>query len=143
MGTRNSRRPARVEIDGDDIGGLVTSRDGPEAGVWVIAATDDFDTSFARIVVTDNQGRYLVPDRSKCKGPLNGPGATGDHCPEGWTLHDLPGPAFPEEPGFSVESSYYTWVDQHNSLGLGENVPIATRNLFDGGASRSSGEVTP
>lgn len=71
-------------------------------------------------------------DRSKCERPLNGPEATGDHCPEGWTLYDLPGPAFPEAPGFSVESSYYTWVDQHNSLGLGNNVPIATGNLFDG-----------
>lgn len=71
-------------------------------------------------------------DRSKCQAPLNGPSATGDHCPEGWTLHDLPGPAFAEAPGFSVESSYYTWVDQHDTLGLGANVPIATGNLFDG-----------
>lgn len=71
-------------------------------------------------------------DRRKCKGPLNGPDATGNHCPEGWTLHDLPGPGFAELPQFSVESSYYTWVDQHNSLGLGEDVPIATGNLFDG-----------
>ncbi len=71
-------------------------------------------------------------DRRKCKGPLNGPGATGNHCPEGWTLHDLPGPGFAALPEFSVESSYYTWVDQHNSLGLGEDVPIATGNQFDG-----------
>jgi hypothetical protein len=71
-------------------------------------------------------------DRRKCKGPLNGPTATGDHCPEGWTLHDLPGPGFADLPDFSVESSYYTWVDQHDSLGLGEDVPIATGNLFDG-----------
>jgi hypothetical protein len=71
-------------------------------------------------------------DRRKCKHPLNGPAATGDHCPEGWTLHDLPGPAFADLPGFSVESSYYTWVDQHDTLGLGANVPIATGNLFDG-----------
>jgi len=71
-------------------------------------------------------------DRSKCSGPLNGPAATGNHCPEGWTLHDLPGPGFADLPDFSVESSYYTWVDQHNSLGLGEDVPIATGNLFDG-----------
>ena len=71
-------------------------------------------------------------DRRKCKGPLNGPQATGQHCPEGWTLHDLPGPGFADLPEFSVESSYYTWVDQHNSLGLGEDVPIATGNLFDG-----------
>ncbi len=71
-------------------------------------------------------------DRRKCKGPLNGPAATGNHCPEGWTLHDLPGPGFADLPEFSVESSYFTWVDQHNSLGLGEDVPIATGNLFDG-----------
>jgi hypothetical protein len=71
-------------------------------------------------------------DRRKCKGPLNGPDATGKHCPEGWTLHDLPGPGFADLPQFSVESSYYTWVDQHDSLGLGEDVPIATGNLFDG-----------
>jgi hypothetical protein len=79
-------------------------------------------------------------DRRKCKGPLNGPDATGNHCPEGWTLHDLPGPAFADLPGFSVESSYYTWVDQHNSLGLGEDVPIATGNLFDGVHALVDGE---
>jgi len=71
-------------------------------------------------------------DRRKCTGSLNGPAATGNHCPEGWTLHDLPGPGFADLPDFSVESSYYTWVDQHNSLGLGEDIPIATGNLFDG-----------
>jgi hypothetical protein len=71
-------------------------------------------------------------DRHKCKGPLNGPSATGNHCPEGWTLHPLPGPGFAQLPQYSVESSYYTWVDQHDTLGLGANVPIATGNLFDG-----------
>ncbi|HMD72516.1 MAG TPA: carboxypeptidase-like regulatory domain-containing protein [Steroidobacteraceae bacterium] len=71
-------------------------------------------------------------DRRKCKGPLNGPTATGDHCPEGWTFHRLPGPGFVNVPQMSVESSYYTWVDQHDTLGLGANVPIATGNLFDG-----------
>jgi hypothetical protein len=71
-------------------------------------------------------------DRRKCKGPLNGPKATGNHCPEGWTLHPLPGPGFVDLPEFSVESSYYTWVDQHDTLGLGVDVPIATGNLFDG-----------
>ena len=51
-----------VQVDADDIGGMVTSATGPEAGVWVIAETRDFDTFFARIVVTDDDGRYLVPD---------------------------------------------------------------------------------
>jgi hypothetical protein len=71
-------------------------------------------------------------DRRKCRGPLNGPAATGDHCPEGWSFHRLPGPGFLNLPQMSVESSYYTWVDQHDTLGLGANVPIATGNLFDG-----------
>ena len=71
-------------------------------------------------------------DRRKCVGKLNGPTATGDHCPEGWSFHRLPGPGFVDVPQMSVESSYYTWVDQHDTLGLGANVPIATGNLFDG-----------
>ena len=71
-------------------------------------------------------------DRRKCTAPLNGSEATGGHCDEGWSFHELPGPAFAELPGYSVESSYYTWVDQHNTLGLGANVPIVTGNLFDG-----------
>ena len=51
-----------VEIDADDIGGVVTSAQGPEAGVWVVAETTDLPTRFIRIVVTDDQGRYVLPD---------------------------------------------------------------------------------
>ena len=51
-----------VMIDADDIGGVVTSSNGPEAGVWVIAETTDLPTKFARVVVTDEAGRYVVPD---------------------------------------------------------------------------------
>ncbi len=71
-------------------------------------------------------------DRRKCTAPLSGSLATGDHCPEGWTFHKLPGPGFVDLPDSSVESSYYTWVDQHNTFGLGANVPIVTGNLADG-----------
>ncbi|HEY5623423.1 MAG TPA: carboxypeptidase-like regulatory domain-containing protein [Gammaproteobacteria bacterium] len=77
-------------------------------------------------------GHLAAFDRSKCKGPLNGPEATGDHCPEGWTLYRYPGPGFPELPEYSIESSYYSWVDQHNTAGLGEDVPMSTANLYDG-----------
>ena len=71
-------------------------------------------------------------DRRKCKGPLNGPNATGKHCPEGWTLYRLPGPQFRDvQDDGSAEASYYTWVDHFNTLGLGENVPIATGNMSD------------
>ena len=56
-----------VAIDDDDIGGVVTGPSGPEAGVWVIAETNDLPTQFARSVVTDDQGRYVVPDLPKGK----------------------------------------------------------------------------
>jgi len=71
-------------------------------------------------------------DRRKCKGPLNGPKATGDHCPEGWTFYQYPGPGFKGVGENSAESSYYSWVDQHNILGMGEDVPMSTANLGDG-----------
>src|SRR6266849_7390106 len=54
-----------VQIDNDDIGGVVTSKSGPEAGVWVIAETTDLGTRFAKIVVTDERGRYVIPDLPK------------------------------------------------------------------------------
>jgi len=74
-------------------------------------------------------GHLASFDRRKCK-VLNGPTATGKHCPEGWKLYQLPGPQLKDvqDPG-SAESSYYTWVDWHNTLGLGRNVPIAMGNL--------------
>jgi len=51
-----------VRIGAADLGGVVTSVNGPEAGVWVIAETADLPTRFTRIVVTDDQGRYVMPD---------------------------------------------------------------------------------
>ena len=62
LASAEQRTGAAVAIDADDIGGVVTSAKGPEAGVWVIAETSDLPTKFARIVVTDDQGRYVVPD---------------------------------------------------------------------------------
>src|SRR5947207_7406844 len=52
-------------IIGNDISGVVTGRHGPEAGVWVIAETSELATKFVKIVVTDDQGRYLLPDLPK------------------------------------------------------------------------------
>ena len=66
------------------------------------------------------------------QGPLNGPTATGKHCPEGWTLYPFPGPQFKDvQDDGSAEASYYTWVDQFDTFGLGKNVPIATGNISD------------
>ena len=80
-------------------------------------------------------------DRSKCKAPLNGPKATGDHCPEGWTFHQYPGPGFAGIGPNSAESSYYSWVDQHNTFGLGNDVPMSTGNLNDGIIAYSGGKM--
>ena len=55
----------QVKIDADDIGGVVTGAKGPEAGVWVIAETKDLPTKYVKIVVTDDSGRYVLPDLPK------------------------------------------------------------------------------
>ena len=70
-------------------------------------------------------------DRTKCD-TLNGPEATGQHCVEGWTLYDVPGPQMKgvETPG-SADFHYYSWVDQYNTLGLGDNIPIANGSGSD------------
>ena len=62
----HAQTPA-VAIDNDDIGGVVTGPKGPEAGVWVIAETTDLPTKYAKVVVTDDQGRYVLPDLPKAK----------------------------------------------------------------------------
>ena len=59
-------RPS-IAVDADDIGGVVTGARGPEAGVWVIAETRALPTRFIRIVVTDDQGRFVVPDLPKAE----------------------------------------------------------------------------
>src|SRR5258707_4692239 len=56
---------AAVTVGATDLGGVVTGSTGPEAGVWVIAETTDLPTKFVKIVVTDDQGRYVVPELPK------------------------------------------------------------------------------
>jgi hypothetical protein len=80
-------------------------------------------------------------DRSKCKRPLNGPKATGDQCPEGWSFYQYPGPGFQGLGDNSAEASYYTWVDQHNAVGLGNDVPISTADENDGYAALVDGKM--
>lgn len=86
-------------------------------------------------------GHMASFDRRKCKGSLNGPDATGQHCPEGWTFYAEPLPQMKgvDTPG-SAEGSYYTWVDQFNTFGLGENIPINTGNESEALLALKDGE---
>src|SRR5690606_13520090 len=81
-------------------------------------------------LASGHMGRF---DRSASRGPLNGPEATGQHCPAGWTFFTAPlTPIRGVERQGSAEESYYTWVAQFGALGLGPNVPINTGNESEG-----------
>lgn len=70
-----------VQIDRVSIGGVVlnSSSQTAESGVWVIAQTKSLPTPFRRIVVTDDQGRFVVPDL---------PGASYELWVRGYGLKD-------------------------------------------------------
>ncbi|MBI4265325.1 MAG: carboxypeptidase regulatory-like domain-containing protein [Acidobacteria bacterium] len=100
-------------IDGYNPRGIDIDRNGV---VWTALAGSGHVASF---------------DRRKCR-VLNGPTATGQHCPEGWSLHLTPGPTFKGAPAqTTADMLYYNWVDQFDTLGLGRNVPIATGSYSD------------
>ena len=85
----------------------------------------DVDRNGVIWTALSGSGHMASFDRSKCR-ILNGPEATGQHCPEGWTLYPTPGPQMKgvTDSG-SADYHYYNWVDQFDTLGLGTNVPIA------------------
>lgn len=70
-------------------------------------------------------GRF---DRTKCKGKRQT--ASGDHCPEGWDIIETPGPKFK---GTTVGSDwfYHTFVDHHDTFGLGKETPIFANSVAD------------
>ena len=139
-----------------------TTRAGPGAVVRIAPGSNPSETALAEIYnvplpgfgirggdidrkgvvwVSLSSGHLGSFDRRKCKGPLNGPKATGDHCPEGWSFHQYPGPGFKGIGENSAESSYYSWVDQHNTFGLGEDVPMSTANLHGGLVAFKDGKM--
>ena len=61
----NAQQNAQAKISAHDIGGTVSSPKGPEAGVWVIAETTSLPTRYIKEVVTDDHGRYVIPDLPK------------------------------------------------------------------------------
>jgi hypothetical protein len=91
----------------------------------------DIDKNGILWTALGGSGHIASFDRSKCK-VLNGPTATGQHCPEGWSLHRTPGPQMKGVDAYgSADFHYYLWVDQFNTLGLGEDVPIANGTTSD------------
>jgi hypothetical protein len=82
----------------------------------------DVDTNGVVWTALAASGHLASFDRRKCK-VLNGPTATGQHCPEGWTLYPTPGPVF-KGTNIRVDYHYYNFVDRYNTLGLGKDVPL-------------------
>jgi hypothetical protein len=82
---------------------------------------------------TLSSGQLVSFDRRKCKGPLNGPTATGQHCAEGWTFYAYPGPNYKgAQDSASADSAYYNFVDRFDMLGMGKDIPLATGNESEG-----------
>jgi hypothetical protein len=103
----------KAPVQGFSPRGMDITRDGV---VWTVLAS----------------GHFASFDRRKCKGPLNGPTATGQQCPEGWTLYRTPGPSFQGTTDYgSADTNYYNWVDQFDTFGMGKNTPIVTANDMD------------
>jgi hypothetical protein len=100
----------------------------PPEGTW---GSRGIDMTTDGVVWTPLASGHIASfDRRKCKSPQNGPkAAEGKLCPEGWTVHRMPGPQFKGlDASGSANHAYYLWVDRHNTLGLGANVPIASAN---------------
>jgi hypothetical protein len=104
----------------------------PRVSVWGFSPRGMDIDSNGVVWVALASGHLASFDRNKCRGPLNGPKATGKQCPEGWTLYQTPGPKFKNVTlSGSDDSHYYVWVDQFDTLGLGKNTPIITGNSSD------------
>ena len=111
-----------VAVDADDIGGTVTSSNGPEAGVWVIAETDDLGTKFRKIVVTNDHGQYLLPQLPKATykvwvrgyGLVDSP-ARGDNAGENIGADRRGGPHSPSSSGVLSCRLLVLTGDQHSA----------------------------
>lgn len=102
----------------------------------------DMDRNGVAWVSLTGSGHLASFDRRKCRGTMTGPEAVvGQHCPEGWTLYQAPGPNFKDvtDPG-SADSFYYNWVDQFDTFGLGKNVPMLNGSGSDSIMALVNGE---
>ncbi len=88
-----------------------------------------------------SSGQLASFDRSKCKEKLMGPNTvTGEQCYEGWTLYPFAGPKMNGADN-SAEHAYYVWVDRYNTLGLGNDVPLASTNGGESVTALVSGKL--
>ncbi len=79
--------------------------------------------------VSFNSGQFGRFDRGKCK-VLRGPTATGQHCPEGWSFHAVPGPRMAGT-NVAAEHFYLNWLDLYDTFGLGKDIPMAPGSNSD------------
>jgi hypothetical protein len=104
----------------------------------------DIDRSGLVWTALAGSGHLASFDRKKC-AVLGGEAATSmQHCPEGWTLYPLPGPRMKGVTDeINSDFHYYNFVDQYNTFGMGENVPMASGTTSDAlyVLDRSTGKV--
>src|SRR5581483_11655570 len=109
---------SNVAIDSDDIGGTVTSSKGPEAGVWVIAETTGLPTKFAKIVVTDDRGRYVIPELPKVSYTV---WVRGYGLVDSGKVHTMPGKVIDLKavpaPSAAAAAEYYPAIYWYAMLG--------------------------
>jgi hypothetical protein len=136
-----------ITVDKSSIGGVVVNSNGakPEAGVWVIAETKSLPAPFRKIVVTDDQGRFLVPDL---------PDGAYELWVRGYGLKDsepvkavrggkvtlkVANAATPQEAAKIYPASYWTSLIQPPS---GSDLPAGTRPRKNGLGTRGTGATT-
>ena len=88
-----------------------------------------------------SSGHLVSFDRAQVQGPAQRPERDRQPLPGGLRVPSLSGPRLRGPRQNSAEASYYTWVDQHNTVGLGENMPISTANLNDGFVALKDGKM--
>ena len=126
---RTAAVAAAVAIDADDIGGTVRGPKGPEAGVWVIAETTDLPTRYTKSVVTDDRGRYVIPDL---------PTANYQVWVRGYGLVDSP--KMRAKPGQTLDLTAVPAPTPAAAAGVG--AATAVRSRFWPGLARIFGEST-
>ena len=92
----------------------------------------DIDRNGVVWTALSGSGHFAGFDRTKCTVTQGPEVVDGRHCVDGWTLYPTPGPTMPNtDERVSSDYHYYNWVDQHDTLGLGKNIPIANGSNSD------------